>query len=254
MTTDGLSGALRGVMVAALLALSTPASAFQLLPMAIELAPAGGDATQTFALHNEAEKPVAVQLSIAKRDVAPDGKETLAPAPAEFLVFPPQAVIGPGKTQLVQVRWIGTPTLNRELSFRLIAEQLPVSLEEGQQQGGRIDILLRYEAALYVKPQGAAPDVVVDAVATAQSPDGPRLAVTLRNAGSAHGVLNDPVLTVRGKSADGRAVSLDLQKDALGDMRSVNILAGARREFLLPLPKDLAAPDATATLRTTYVQ
>ncbi len=56
-----------------------PSSAFQLLPMSQQFAPTGADATQTFALNNEANEPVAIQIFVVKREVAPDGTETLTP-------------------------------------------------------------------------------------------------------------------------------------------------------------------------------
>lgn len=231
-----------------------PASAFQLLPMSMAFAPTGAEATQTFAVNNEANEPVAVQIYIVKREVAADGTETLTPADADFLVFPPQAAVPAGKSQLVQVRWLGSRTLATELAYRIIAEQLPVALADRGQTGGRLEILMRYEGAVYITPPGATPNVVVDSVARVDTTEGPKLKVALHNAGTAHGLLDQVALTVTGKAADGRAASVELRGEALGALASPNILAGGKRDFLLPWPANLAADGLTATLRTNYVR
>ena len=230
------------------------AGAFQLLPMSMELAPTGNKATQTFAITNEATEPVAVQVFIVLRNVALDGTETLTPADADFLVFPPQAAVPAGKTQLVQVRWLGSRAPTTELAYRIIAEQLPVALENRGAQGARLEILMRYEGAVYITPPGVAPDVVVDAVASVQTPEGQRLAVTLHNKGTAHGLLDQAVLTVAGRGANGQPASTELRGEALGPMASPNILAGGKRQFLLPWPANLAPEGLTGTLRTSYVR
>ncbi len=230
------------------------AGAFQLLPMSMEFAPTGNNATQTFAVNNEATEPVAVQIFIVQRIVALDGTETLTPADAEFLVFPPQAAVPAGKTQLIQVRWLGTRTPATELAYRIIAEQLPVALEDRGVLGARLEILMRYEGAVYITPPGSAPNVVVDSVAQMQTPEGPKLAVVLNNSGTAHGLLDQVSLTVSGRGANGQPASVELKGEALAGMASPNILAGNKRQFLLPWPAALAADGMTATLRTNYLR
>ncbi len=242
-------------LAAAWIALNAGAAgAFQLLPMSMQFAPAGNDAVQTFAVNNEAGGPVAVQLYVVQRVIAQDGTETLTPADADFLVFPPQAVVPGGRTQLIQVRWLGSRAPATELAYRIIAEQLPVTLEDRAVLGGRLEILMRYEGSLYVTPAGAAPNVVVDSVSRAQTADGPKLVVVLHNRGTAHGLLNQVALTVNSKAADGSTATVELRNEALGGMTSPNILAGNRREFQLPWPAALAADGLTATLRTNYVR
>ncbi len=222
--------------------------------MSQQFAPVGADATQTFALNNEANEAVAIQIFVVKREVAPDGTETLTPADADFLVFPPQVAIPAGKSQLIQVRWLGTRTPATELTYRVIAEQLPVALVDRGQTGGRLEILMRYEGAIYITPPNAAPNVAVASAARVDTPDGPRMAVSLRNSGTAHGLLDQAVLTVAGTGADGRPVTKELRGEDLGPMASPNILAGNKRDFLLAWPEGLNPQGVTATLRTSYVR
>jgi fimbrial chaperone protein len=230
------------------------AGAFQLLPMSMEFAPTGNNATQTFAITNEATEPVAVQIFIVQRSVALDGTETLTPADAEFLVFPPQAAVPAGKTQLVQVRWLGNRAPTTELAYRIVAEQLPVTLENRAAQGARLEILMRYEGSLYITPPGVTPDVVVESVARVQTAEGGKLAVVLHNKGTAHGLLDQTVLTLAGRGTNGQPATVELRAEALAGMASPNILAGNKRQFLLPGPATLAAEGLTGTLRANYVR
>lgn len=230
------------------------ADAFQLVPIAMDFAPAGAEATQTFGILNDDAQPVAVQISVVKREVALDGTETLTPAEEEFLVYPPQALVAPGKVQLVQVRWIGSRTQTKELPYRIIAEQLPVELDQKAVQGnvGRINILLRYEGAIYVAPPGVKSDIVLENVGRLETAEGPKLTVTLSNRGTSHGILTDAVLSVRGRGADGRSTSIDLKDEALGNLLGGNVLAGNQRQFLMDWPVALAAGEVTATLKAQY--
>jgi fimbrial chaperone protein len=231
------------------------ANAFELIPIVQDFSPVGADATQTFGIVNKDKEPVAVQIAIVKRDVAFDGTETLTPAEEEFLVYPPQAIVAPGKVQVVQVRWLGDRAPKQELAYRIIAEQLPVQLEQNAPAGGGVvNILLRYEGAVYVVPPGVKPDVRLEGVARVETADGPKLAVTLANRGSSHGIVTNPVLSLRGRGTDGRSLSVDLNAEAVDLLTGANVQAGNRRQFLLEWPAGLAAADLTATLKAEYTR
>ena len=105
---------------------------------------------------------------------------------------------------------------------------------------------------MYVTPPGAKPNVAVESVAAVQTAEGPKLAVTVANRGTAHGVLRDSVLTVTGRAPDGRTVTAELRNDTLGTLAGANILSGSSRQFLLAWPKALAEVDLSAKLTTTY--
>lgn len=231
------------------------ANAFELIPMVQDFAPTGAQATQTFGVYNRDAEAVAVQISIVKRDVAFDGTETLTPAEEDFLVYPPQAVIAAGKVQLVQVRWLGNRAPTQELAYRIIAEQLPVNVAPRTEGlGGRVNMLLRYEGALYILPNGAVPDIRLEEVNRVETASGPKLAITLSNKGKAHGIVDEAVLTLRGRSVDGRSASIDLKDEALGELLGANVQAGNRRQFLVDWPAALVADDIAGALRAQYTR
>lgn len=228
------------------------AAAFRLVPVVMDFEPSGRGATQSFGVINSTAEPVAVEVSMVRRDVDIDGKETYFPEEEDFVVFPPQMVVMPGKVQTVRVRWVGEPSPDTELNYRIIATQLPIELNKVQQPGARIRLLVRYEGSIYIVPKGAAADVTVDSVQSAMVDQGRRkLAVVLHNRGTAHGVLIEPKLTV--STAGGKSIEL-VDPEQLVGIANANILAGNKRRFLLPWPDGLSEGSLEARLETTYTR
>ncbi|WP_207476684.1 fimbrial biogenesis chaperone [Arenibaculum pallidiluteum] len=226
--------------VLGLLAGIPAAQAFRLVPIEIEFAPSGRGATQIVRVENDRSDPAAIEIRMMGREMTADGEDRLTPADDSFVVHPAQIVLMPGQGQSVRVQWAGPSAPDRELPFRLVAEQLPVDLGAAPPQGGQVRLLVRYVASVYVAPQGARPDVQV---ARANSAPGGMLELVLVNRGTAHRILREPVLTVSG---GGRSVTL--QGEALKGLGGENILAGVERRFLLPWPGGLPQGAITASL------
>ena len=134
-----------------------------------------------------------------------------------------------GQEQAIRVQWIGDPAPAQELAYRLIAEQLPIDLGEAQEEGGQMKLLVRYIASLYVVPDGAKPDVSL--VSAGPAADGSGLELVFQNAGSAHALLSDLVLTISGGGNE-----VVLTKDQLETVAGQNVLAGRTRHFVMPWP------------------
>jgi fimbrial chaperone protein len=223
--------------------------ALRLIPFIAEFTPNGPGANQTFRLENETDQPIAVQVSMVHRQVDIDGKETLPEADDDFVVFPPQLVLAPRESRTVRVQWIGNPKPDRELPYRIIAEQLPVELEQNT-GGGRVRLLVRYEGSIYVVPSNVAPKPEIKSVERVKRPDGSAgMAVSVQNSGSAHALLNNLQLTLTG--ADGKAVQLDTAQ--LEGMAGENVLPGATRKFVLAWPPGLK-PDAAVKASISFDQ
>lgn len=213
------------------------ADAFDFAPIAQDFEPVGRGATQVFRAENTGAQPIAVEISVYALDMAPDGTEKRTPAEDLFTVYPPQIVLLPQQTQAVRVQWIGPPKPDRELVYRLIAEQLPVDLAQEQRRGARINLLLKYEAILYVVPPGAKGELKLVSVEPSEGKDGQRhLAITIENRGSAHGRIVDPKLQL---TATGSGTAVTLGSDQLSGLEGLSVLAGKTRRFLVPWPQSL---------------
>jgi fimbrial chaperone protein len=224
--------------------LTEPAAAFRLIPIEMNFEPSGRGATQIFRLENDAQTPVAVEISIIGRGQDVDGEDVKQSGSDDWVIFPEQLILEPGQNQSVRVQWIGTATPERELPFRLIAEQLPIDIGQAPVQGGQVRLLVQYKASLYVVPPGAKPKLtVLSAGPTKLSDGGTVLELRVENNGTAHQILRDPTLTLQ---AGGRSVSV--KADQLGGLAGENLLAGVTRRFLLPWPKELPTGPLTATI------
>jgi fimbrial chaperone protein len=222
---------------------ASPAVALRVVPIVLEFAPKGGGANQVVRLENETPEPIAVQISMHKRLVDLDGKETLEDADDDFIVFPPQVVLLPNENRAIRVQWIGDPAPASELAYRMVTEQLPVELSQAP-QGARVRIVMRYEGAAYIVPPNAKPRIEVERAEAVTVVGGRRgLAITVRNGGSKHALLNELKVTVRSGE---RAVTLG--PDNLQGMVGQNVLAGKSRRFVVPWPTELPVGGVNATL------
>jgi len=217
---------------------SLQASALQMTPLSVVLKPSGGGAKQTFRVTNESNKPVAVQFSVTTRQQV-NNKEVRRPADNQFMIYPPQTIIPARTTQKVRIEWLGKGNIPREQAYRLIAEQVHVSLTKQKQSG--INMLMTLVNGLYVQPNGTRSKVQVKSVQR----HGNRLAVTLSNTGTRHQLMNYATLSLRN---GGKVITLKGNRNLQG-LDGNNVLAGSTKRFLIPLPKGFVNGNWTATIQ-----
>lgn len=219
------------------------ASAFSLTPMEMRFATSGSGTTRLFRIDNPGTTPAAIELSTKSRRLTLDGADELSDADDDFAIYPRQLVLRPGQAQTVRVQWLGKAVPPHELSYRLIAEQLPIDplRSDGAADDGSprlaVRVLLKYIASLYVAPPGARPRLGTVDLEAITLPGGPGLRVTVQNAGTAHVLLEEPRLTLQ--ADDGTRHVLRAQE--LGSMAGANVLAHGKRRFDILLPTRLAA-------------
>lgn len=226
---------------------ATPAAAFNLTPMVEDFQPAGRETVKNFTVSNTTGQRIAVEIKMARRTMKPDGGSLLAPADKDFVVFPAQVALEPGTSQSVQVRWVGEAEPKTELAYRIVAEQLPVSLEKTRQDVASVRMLIRYEGSVYVMAKDAKADIRLDGLRRVEGKDGKTaLEATLVNRGGAHGIVHAPKLAL----TDARGTRATIDGQAAKALDNINVLAGATRRVLLPWPANLKAGTVTGTLES----
>lgn len=230
------------VGLAGLCLVSAPAFAFKLTPIEAEFGP-GRQAVQTFKVENPGAQPVAVELTVHSRQMAADGSDILAPTPDAFAVFPDQIVLQPGESQSVRVQWNGTEVPSSEVAYRLMAEQLPIDIGgDGASRSG-LKLMVKYLAALYVRP--AEPAAVLEASVSADSQDGQKqVKVLVRNTGNAHAVLQADMLELY---AGGQKIAYTPEQRE--QVHGKNVLPGVERVLRLPWSPALDAGALTVQLK-----
>ncbi|MGE3260670.1 MAG: molecular chaperone [Bacteriovoracia bacterium] len=216
-----------------------PAHAFRLSPMVVDFSPSGKNATQTLLLDNPGKERVAVQIEIMKRKIDIDGKEDRTEVATDFAVFPEQLTLEAGQKRNVRVTWTGDQAPTTELPFRLVASQLPVTLNRPTNRADvnvNLKFVLQYVASLYVIPNDAKSRVVVAAAGTGKNGNAELL---LKNEGNARKVLEKLQIKFVGEKG-----SYDVPENLMAEVRAQNILAGASRRFTFPVPKEFRVKKA----------
>lgn len=216
---------------------SQQASALQMNPLSVVVKPTGGGARQSFKVTNESNEPIAVQFSVMTRQQV-NNKEVRRPADKDFMIYPPQAIIPPKSTQKVRIQWLGKQKVTKELSYRLIAEQVYVSLKKEKQTG--INMLMTLVGALYVQPNNTKSNVTVKAVQR----QGNKLAITLANSGTRHQLMRYATLSLKNGSK-----VINLKGKSLIGLDGNNVLAGSTKRFFIPVPKGFVNGRWSATVK-----
>lgn len=230
-----------------LLAFAAPAFAYSFSPSVASLAPAGKNSSRIYSLNNEADKPVAVEITISrfKRDETGKAVGVEEDAMVNFMVYPARVVLMPRETRLVQVAWIGPGDIKEERGYHILAKQVPVSLgeEKDDPPPGKarieIDVLFNYRGIVYITPKNAKPKVVVESVAGWEG-EAADLTVTCANRGT--GLANMQGYRLRIAPVDGgdgvqadRAIVLSHSEHKVG----TKFLPGDSLKLVLPWPKAL---------------
>lgn len=122
------------------------------------------------------------------------------------------------------MQWNGE-TPEKELAYRIIAEQVPLNIEDEEQTNQGIQMLLRYMAALYVNPGGVKPDIKVSDV----KKEGDEILLTIENNGDAHQILSNPrIQFIKGDTTH------VLRAQDMPNLDGQNVLGGATRVFKIP--------------------
>lgn len=226
----------------------SPALAFRLEPISRVFEPAGAGATQSYEVINDSEEQIAVELSMAERKISLEGQETTESADDDFLVYPSQIVLPPQGVQSVRVTWLGNPNPEKELAYRMIAEQLPINLnnpEESQAEttSGAIKVMFRYIGSVYIRPKNAESKVVLNGITHEKGTDGnDRLVITFENQGTRRAVLSELNLNLTSQGSQ-----LTLKPEQLEGVNNGVILAGNQRRFSMPWPQQLPIGEVTGT-------
>lgn len=196
-----------------------PLRAFDVNPVVSVIELPGKAAGITVTLRNPRPTDLPVEFEIVERTVAEDGTETTTPADDAFTLFPPQAIVGPGKSQAIRVQWLGPPPATSR-SFTLYAAEQAVDLTGVTQT--TVQTIFRIGASVHVTGRDARPAPVLVAAA----PEGDGVKVTVANEGQRYFYIDDLALAFADKTIAG----IDL-----GNLASRTLVPpGARRSFVVP--------------------
>lgn len=220
----------------------TSAFAFQFEPLVQTFDVSGANATRTFTITNDSDDIIAVVVSALVRTQDGEGNEVNSDASRYFNIQPSRILIQPQSSQIVRVQYRGPRTVTRELSFRIVAEQIPYSQGRIASSGSMFNFLYVFRASAYVLPNQVQESVSVTALA--DNGDG-TMDITLSNGGNVHQILYDCEIVIQ--DANGNSVTVS-GSDALPGISGSNILAGTTWTKPIPFPEGL---DRESTYRAS---
>ena len=237
----------RSFLILVSIALSLPFSfeayaGFEFNPIIATFTPTGPGSTVSFQAVNPDDIKVPVQISVVAREPNLLGEEVYKETDEvdeQFKIFPSQFILNAKETRTVRVTWVGAPKVPSELAFRILAEEVPVDLEDPNKRlkkpVARFNITSKYVGSLYVVTSGAAPKLTIEAKPTEKS-NPPRMTVILKNTGTLHQVLKAP--TIKFEPATG-GPAVEPSPDGIKAIAGQNILANKTRQFDIQWPKGL---------------
>jgi fimbrial chaperone protein len=184
----------------------------------------------SFSVRNEGTEPITMQMEVLSWSQR-EGKAVFA-ATRELLANPPIFTIPAGSSQLVRVGLRRAPDAQRELTYRVILEELPPP-PNPDTTGARMT--LRISLPVFVSPEiEAKPVLLWQAVRTSQG----ALKISLSNSGNAHIQIKNFKLSL-----------LDSVQPWVTLQTSDYVLAGQSRDWILPANPENPAPPPGVTLK-----
>jgi len=245
------------LLIAAMLLLGQSASAAQagmsVVPAVVQLEEAGNGRSAALKVYNDQDRPLPVQFVVQRFELNEDGSDQVFPADGEVTVFPPQALIKPGATQVVNVIWTGKQRLEQSRSYYVTVHQVPVKFDS-QESGW--SLTFNFSVIANVAPANAEarlsildtqivpiPQDLSKAEKKKKKNQGThQVIVTAENTGNRHAQLSDGQLHLK----DG-AWSMTLSgDDLLAAVGAGLVQPGKTRRFVFPVSVPSAPETAVA--------
>lgn len=160
------------------------AQAFKVEPMSAEMAPFGKRAQMSMRIENSSSDTLTVELYPLSMTMDEYGQETITAADEELLVIPVTAIIAPGRSQSVMVRYLGDPSITESKAYRVAIKQ--VAVERASQESGQVNFLLQFNTLINVRPQNTSPQLAIKSV---KKSDNNKWLLEILNTGDSYGRL-----------------------------------------------------------------
>ncbi len=148
--------------------------------MVYDLTPTGAESEATLTVDNTTQTVMTIEVIASEIEVSTSGDESRVLAEDAFVIFPPTAVVQPGGSQSIRVKYVGNPDLQVSKSYRVSVNQLPVELGESDSAVG---VVVNFSTLANVVPTGAVPEPLVKSFLAEEGGDNTWI-VRIENAGS----------------------------------------------------------------------
>jgi P pilus assembly chaperone PapD len=227
-----MKGSVRQALAAAVivaLGAAGSANAMTVTPVHVEMKSVGNAARSQITVTNPGKTPLPVETFLERLQLTESSERRMTRAGKEFLVFPPQAMIPAGGTQVFRLQWVGEPNLAKSESYLFQVSQVPVKMPAGQ---SKVQVVMSFGVVVNVgTPQGVPSLKVIGTSITTDKQGKRRAVVTLENPTSTHALLPQGKLVVAGNGWSHSLTQTEIrEKIGIGLVQP-----GKRRKFTLPM-------------------
>lgn len=113
--------------------------AFQVQPMKMQFNKTGE--RKAVRIENKLKNPVTVEIEVYEGKTLAKDEKKRKRADDKFLIFPPQAVINPGKAQIAQVSYVGDPV--KKKNYIILVKQVPVKVTK-KKEGSEVQVVFNF--------------------------------------------------------------------------------------------------------------
>ena len=244
----------RNLLAAALAAsvfMAAPAAfSMSVSPILVDLKPAGSQGSSQIKVVNTLANDLPVELTPLVATVDEKGEVKTAPAGDELLIFPPQAIIKPGATQVFRVQWVGEPDIKQSKTYRVSMAHQPVQLPQGS---SGIQLLYDFQVVVNVGPLTGKPNLKLVKTELVKDDKGARrAAITLTDDSDVHAYLSATKLRLELSDDAGKTVwSKSWAPEEIAGTVGIGLVQPhATRRFVLPY--DLPAEGAKLNAEVRY--
>jgi fimbrial chaperone protein len=202
-------------------------------PLRVTLVPSLGQTSATLTLANTRDRPLPFEVTAERRLIAEDGTQTFEPAEDDFVIFPPQGRVEPGRSQAMRIQYVGPADVTQTQGYVIRVSEVPVT----DPNFSGVQFAYAFGVAVYVKPQDARDAIQVTSFE--RTPEG--LVVQLTNSGNDYSLLSDKRLRIE---VGGQRLTFEGQQ--LGAMLTSPLVPPASRRTLRIAIPNLPAGDVTA--------
>jgi P pilus assembly chaperone PapD len=223
------------------------AMAMSVSPLSLDMTTSGKNSHGQLTVINNGAKPLPVEIVVSKLDLGKKGEMITKPGGSEeFLIFPPQAIVKPGGTQVFRLQWVGDPTIPTARSYVFSVNQVPVKMPKGK---SGVQVVFNFATVVNVAPLNGSADIVLIGTGVGKDDKGKRHpALTVKNPGNLHAKFTDATVRVSAGSWS-KTFTPQKLKAAMG----MGLLQpGKTRRFLLPVDMPVGVQRINAKIDYTF--
>ncbi|SON52402.1 molecular chaperone [Vibrio tapetis] len=205
------------------LLVSSSTYAYKVQPMVAELSPIGKGAQMSMRIDNTGSDPLTVELTPFSMTMDEHGNETTQLAEDNLLVIPFTAIIPPGRSQSVMVRYLGNPSISQSKSYRISVRQ--VKVKKPNADSASLGLLLQFNTLLNIKPQNTHSDLSIDGIEHSKN----QWLVKVKNEGNSYGRLTQTNWKISDKNQSRFIKGSELSNLVAGTL----VLPKSKRTFIM---------------------